>query len=215
MVPFYEDVDYPFFERVLQARPDVMHFNARGAFFLDLATAGKWVNSTHMEVLMGYSDRRYGLPLHLNHSMFVAPWFTAHMQRKDRSFKAARRKKRVAGDARITKYLTKFGSKWGAEIDTLYAPMIWEGMYWVGLRISLSQWNILVLDPNPQLKTMEKVEELVEPVASILSYIAKKMYIKTQNNTRHVYIVRVQERTQTGGFRGVFELAQRNNERVR
>lgn len=128
-----------------------------------------------MEVLMGYSDRRYGLPLHLNHSMFVAPWFTAHMQRKDRSFKAARRKKRVAGDARITKYLTKFGSKWGAEIDTLYAPMIWEGMYWVGLRISLSQWNILVLDPNPQLKTMEKVEELVEPVASILSYIAKKV----------------------------------------
>ncbi|KAF2607499.1 hypothetical protein F2Q68_00044994 [Brassica cretica] len=88
--------------------------------------------------------------------------------------------------------------KWGAEIDTLYAPMIREGMYWVGLRISLSQWNILVLDPNPQLKTMEKVEELVEPVASILSYIAKKMYIKTQNNTRPVYIVRVQERTQTG-----------------
>lgn len=57
--------------------------------------------------------------------MFVAPWFTAHMQGKGRSFNAAISKTRVVGDARITKYLTKAGQKWGVEVDRLYAPMIW------------------------------------------------------------------------------------------
>ena len=74
MVPLIEDVDYPFFERVLQANPKAydifqvfeaftltlcgnvylicsMHMNAGGRdldneFFLQLATPGVWVNST-------------------------------------------------------------------------------------------------------------------------------------------------------------------------
>ncbi|KAF3543495.1 hypothetical protein DY000_02008997 [Brassica cretica] len=180
MVPLIEDVDYSFFERVLQANPKAMHLDAGGRdldneFFLQLATPGVWVNSTHMEVLMEYSERRYGLGVHLERGMFVAPWFTAHMQGKGRSFKAARRKTGVAGDAKITNYLTRPRQRWGMEVDRLYTPMIWGGTHWVGLCISLSDWAIYVFDPNPLGKTMEQVEELLEPVSTMLPYVAKKV----------------------------------------
>ncbi|CAN7018627.1 unnamed protein product [Brassica rapa subsp. trilocularis] len=180
MVPLNEDVDYPFFERVLQANPKAMHVDAGGRdldneFFLQLATPGVWVNSTHMEVLMQYSERRYGFGVHLEGGMFLAPWFTAHMQGKGRSFKAARRKTGVAGDAKITNYLTRPRQRWGMEVDRLYTPMIWEGTHWVGLCISLTEWTIYVFDPYPQGKTMEQVEELLEPVSTMLPYVAKKV----------------------------------------
>ncbi|KAF2608515.1 hypothetical protein F2Q68_00043703 [Brassica cretica] len=84
-------------------------------------------------------ERRYGLRVHLDGAMFVAPWFTVHMQGKGRSFKAARRKTIIAGDAKITKYLTRSRQRWGAEVDRLYTPMIWEGSHWVGLCISLTE----------------------------------------------------------------------------
>lgn len=129
----------------------------------------------HMEVLMEYSERRYGLGVHLERGMFVAPWFTAHMQGKGRSFKAARRKTGVAGDAKITNYLTRPSQRWGMEVDRLYTPMIWGGTHWVGLCISLSDWAIYVFDPNPLGKTMEQVEELLEPVSTMLPYVAKKV----------------------------------------
>uniref|UniRef100_A0A0D2ZXY1 Ubiquitin-like protease family profile domain-containing protein n=1 Tax=Brassica oleracea var. oleracea TaxID=109376 RepID=A0A0D2ZXY1_BRAOL len=107
--------------------------------------------------------------------MFVAPWFTAHMQGKGRSFKAARRKTGVAGDAKITNYLTRPRQRWGMEVDRLYTPMIWGGTHWVGLCISLSDWAIYVFDPNPLGKTIEQVEELLEPVSTMLPYVAKKV----------------------------------------
>ncbi|KAF3522883.1 hypothetical protein F2Q69_00046971 [Brassica cretica] len=103
----------------------------------------------HMEVLMKYNERRYGLGVHLDGGMFVAPWFTVHMQRKGRSFKAARRKTVIAGDAKITKYLTRSRQRWGAEVDRLYTPMIWEGSNWV--------------------------EQLLDPVSTMVPYIAKKV----------------------------------------
>ncbi|KAG2250360.1 hypothetical protein Bca52824_080496 [Brassica carinata] len=186
MVPLIEDVDYPFlrgFYRSIRKRTifvKFMHLDAGGRdldneFFLQLATPGVWVNSTHMEVLMEYSERRYGLGVHLERGMFVAPWFTAHMQGKGRSFKAARRKTGVAGDAKITNYLTRPRQRWGMEVDRLYTPMIWGGTHWVGLCISLSDWAIYVFDPNPLGKTMEQVEELLEPVSTMLPYVAKKV----------------------------------------
>ncbi|KAL0696339.1 hypothetical protein Bca4012_063519 [Brassica carinata] len=79
-------------------------------FFIDLANT---TQMGHIEVLMEYSERRYRLGLQLNRAMFVAPWFTAHIQGKVRSFNAARFEMCVAGDARITKYLTKPGQKGG------------------------------------------------------------------------------------------------------
>lgn len=45
--------------------------------------------------------------------MFVAPWFTAHVQGKGRSFKAGKRKTWIAGDAKITNYLTKEKNEMG------------------------------------------------------------------------------------------------------
>lgn len=128
-----------------------------------------------MVVLMEYIECRHGLTMVLDRSMFVTLWFTAQVQRKARPFNATKKKENVAGDVKITKYLTVEGRRWGVEIDTLYAPMIWGGDHWVGLRISLSEWSILVLDPNPRLKSMDEVVELMEPLATMLPYIAKKV----------------------------------------
>ncbi|KAF8091400.1 hypothetical protein N665_0446s0019 [Sinapis alba] len=207
IVPFYDDCDFPFFEKVLQENAAVVHLNAGGynldnQFFLDLATPSKWVssmvrdksffdnakcfdgNSTeycmfngvqHISVLMEHIEQRHAPTLHYNRAMFMSPWFTAHVQGKARAFKAAKCKARVAGDVKITKYLTRDGQKWGADVDTLYAPMIWGGEHWMGLCISLTEWSVLVLDPNPSLKTMEQVAELMEPLATMLPYIAKKV----------------------------------------
>ncbi|KAF8092683.1 hypothetical protein N665_0405s0009 [Sinapis alba] len=142
IVPFYEDCDFPFFEKVLQDNAAVVHLNAGGynldnQFFLDLATPSKWVSSTHIE-------QRHAPTLHHNRAMFMSPWFTAHVQGKARSFKAAKCKARVAGDVKITKYLTRDGQRWGADVDTL-------------------------------LKTMDQVAELMEPLATMLPYIVKKV----------------------------------------
>ncbi|KAF8100788.1 hypothetical protein N665_0217s0015 [Sinapis alba] len=165
IVPIYEDCDFPFFERVLKANIHVetnkcanygrMHYDAGGydldnRFFVELAKKQHWVSSTVRNNLI----------------MFL---------RKARAFKAAKLKTRVAGQASITKYLTKEGKRWGVDVDILYAPMIWEGYHWVGLCISLVDWSILVMDPNPQLKSMEEVAALMEPVATMLPYIAKKV----------------------------------------
>ncbi|KAF8097014.1 hypothetical protein N665_0297s0023 [Sinapis alba] len=207
IVPFYDDCDFPFFEKVLKENAAVVHLNAGGynldnQFFLDLATPSKWVSSTvrdkkffdnakcfdgnsteycmfngvqHISVLMEHIEQRHVPTLHYNRAMFMSPWFTAHVQGKARAFKAAKCKARVAGDVKITKYLTRDRQRWGADVDTLYAPMIWGGEHWVGLCISLTEWSVLVLDLNPRLKTMEQVAELMEPLATMLPYIAKKV----------------------------------------
>ncbi|KAF8111921.1 hypothetical protein N665_0071s0060 [Sinapis alba] len=168
IVPFYEDYDFPFFERVLKANINVMHYDAGGydldnMFFVELAKKQHWISSTHMAVLMEYIERMHYFEVQQN------------MGRKARAFKAAKLKTRVAGEASITKYLTKEGKRWGVDVDILYAPMIWEGYHWVGLCISLVDWSILVMDPNPHLKSMEQVVALMEPVATMLPYIAKKV----------------------------------------
>uniref|UniRef100_A0A0D3BUW8 Ubiquitin-like protease family profile domain-containing protein n=1 Tax=Brassica oleracea var. oleracea TaxID=109376 RepID=A0A0D3BUW8_BRAOL len=180
IVPTAEDCDYAYFERVLVADLKVMHTNAGGydldnEFFINLATPCKWVSSTHMDVLADYVGRLHGEALRRNRAMLVAPWFSAHLQVKERSFKAARRKTRIATDAKLTKFLTREGKKWGVDVDTLYAPMIWGGDHWVSLCIRLATWDILVFDRNPRLKTEDEVALMMEPVAGILPYLAKKV----------------------------------------
>nr|VDC59945.1 unnamed protein product [Brassica rapa] len=118
IVPTVEDCDYAYFERVLLANLKVMHKNAGGynldnEFFINLATPCKWVSSTHMDVLADYVGRLHGEALRRNQAMLVAPWFSAHLQVKERSFKAARRKTRIATDAKLTKFLTVEGKTWG------------------------------------------------------------------------------------------------------
>ncbi|CAN7126738.1 unnamed protein product [Brassica rapa subsp. narinosa] len=182
IVPTAEDCDYAYFERVLLANLKVMHTSAGGydldnEFFINLATPCKWVSSTHMDVLADYVGRLHAEDLRGNRAMLVAPWFSAHLEVKERSFKAARRKTRIATDLKLTKFLTREGKKWGVDVDMLYAPMIWGGRggdHWVGLCIRLATWDILVFDPSPRLKTEDEVASMMEPVRAILPYLAKK-----------------------------------------
>ncbi|WZZ59812.1 hypothetical protein YC2023_059919 [Brassica napus] len=180
IIPLVEDCDYAFFERVLMANLKVLHINARGydlenEFFINLATTCKWVTSMHMDILIEYLGSLHAKTLRTNRAMFVAPWFSAHLQGKGRSFRAARRKTLVATDSRVTKFLTTEGKQWGVDVDTLYAPMIWDGNHWVGLCIRLTTWDVLVLDPRPGLKSVEEVAILLAPVAEMLPYLAKKV----------------------------------------
>ncbi|CAF2151182.1 unnamed protein product [Brassica napus] len=180
IIPLVEDPDYAFFERVLMAHSKVLHINARGydldnEFFIDLGTPCKWVTSTHMDVMMEYVGSLHAETLRKNRAMFVAPWFSAHLQGKGRSFRAARRKTLIAADSRATKFLTTEGKQWGVDVDTWYAPMIWDGDHWVRLCIRLTTWDVLVLDPRPGFKSVEEVATLMAPVVEMLPYLAKKV----------------------------------------
>ncbi|CDY19479.1 BnaC04g11200D [Brassica napus] len=164
LVPEVEDPDYAFFESVLVLNPKVLHLNAGGynlenQFFLDLAAPRKWVSTEHMEALIDYVGVRHDERLRQRRCIFLKPWFVAHLQGKARSFNAAKfNKGRVVED-----------------VDTLYTPMIWDGNHWVGLCISLTDWRVLVLDPNPKLKDMGAVRGLLDSVAQMLPYLVEKV----------------------------------------
>ncbi|KAF3494726.1 hypothetical protein DY000_02054102 [Brassica cretica] len=183
LVPTVEDIDFRFFENVLVRDPKVLHLNAGkddldNQFFLDLAASQKWVSTQvlALEALVEYVANRHEEILKERRSIFLSPWFVAHLQGKASAFNAARGNRgRVLGDGRLSGFLTKEGRKWGAEIDTLYAPMIWDGNHWVGLCISLRDWRVLVLDPNPRLKDMAAVWGLLEVVSKILPYLVDKV----------------------------------------
>ncbi|KAG2333717.1 hypothetical protein Bca52824_004897 [Brassica carinata] len=182
IVPEVEDNDYPFFESVLLANPKVLHVDAGGhfdldnEFFLDLGTTQKWVSTQHMEVLVDYLASRHEDRLRERRCLFLPPWFAAHLQGKSRPFNAAKfNKGRVLVDGRLTSFLTKEGKKWGEDVDTLYTPMIWKGEHWVGLCISLIDWRVLVLDPNPRLREMKSVSELMETVSKMIPYLVEKV----------------------------------------
>ncbi|WZZ26194.1 hypothetical protein YC2023_009595 [Brassica napus] len=69
---------------------------------------------------------------------------------------------------------TEERKKWGEDVDTLYTPMIWNGNHWAGMCISLTDWRVLVLDPNPKLKDMAAVSGLLDSVAQMLPYLVEK-----------------------------------------
>ncbi|KAF3590253.1 hypothetical protein DY000_02023644 [Brassica cretica] len=177
LVPTVEDTDFRFFENVLVGNPKVLHLNAGkydldNQFFLDLAASQKW----HIEALVEYVTNRHEEILIERRSLFLPPWFVAHLQGYARAFSAAKGNRgRVLGDGQLSGFLTKEGRKWGAEVDSLYAPMIWDGNHWVGLCISLRDWRVLVLDPNPRLKDMAAVWGLLEAVSKMLPYLVEKV----------------------------------------
>ncbi|KAF3529258.1 hypothetical protein DY000_02039018 [Brassica cretica] len=181
LVPEVEDPDYAFFESVLVANPKVLHLNAGNynldnLFFRDLAALRKWVSTEHMEALVDYVGQRHDERLKQRRCLFLKPWFVAHLQGKARSFNAAKfNKGRVVGDGRLSSFLKKEGKKWGEDVDTLYTPMIWDGNHWVGLCISLTNWRVLVLDPNPKLKDMAAVCGLLDSVAQMFPYLVEKV----------------------------------------
>ncbi|KAF3603929.1 hypothetical protein F2Q69_00037658 [Brassica cretica] len=181
LVPEVEDPDYAFFESVLVVNPKVLHLNAEGynlenQFFLDLAAPRKWVSTEHMEALIDYVGMRHDERLKQRQCIFLKPWFVAHLQGKARSFNAAKfNKGRMVGDGRLSSFLTKEEKRWEEDVDTLYTPMIWDGNHWVGLCISLTDWRVLVLDPNPKLKDMGAVRGLLDSVAQMLPYLVEKV----------------------------------------
>ncbi|KAF2600563.1 hypothetical protein F2Q68_00009702 [Brassica cretica] len=181
LVPTVENTDFRFFENVLVGNPKVLHLNVDkfdldNQFFLELATSQEWVPTKHIESLVEYVANRHEERLKERRSIFLPPWFVAHLQGKTRAFNAAKvNRGRVLGDGRLSGFLTKEGRKWGVDVDTLYAPMIWDGNHWVGLCISLTDWRVLVLDPNPRLKDMAVVRGLLEVVLKMLPYLVEKV----------------------------------------
>ncbi|CAG7906979.1 unnamed protein product [Brassica rapa] len=181
IVPTAEDTDYRFFENVLIGNPKVLHLNAGkfdldNQFFIELATSQEWVSTKHIEALVEYIAARHEDTLKERRCLFLPPWFVAHLQGKTRAFNAAKvNRGRVLGDGRLSGFLTKEGRKWGVDVDTLYAPMIWDDNHWVGLCISLTDWRVLVLDPNPRLKSMEEVRSVLESVSKMIPFLVEKV----------------------------------------
>ncbi|KAL0714839.1 hypothetical protein Bca4012_021818 [Brassica carinata] len=175
-----EDADFPFFEQVLLANAKVLHLGAGlydldNEFFLDLSTPQKWVSTKHIEVLVDYLGERHAELLKQNRAMFVAPWFMEKFAGKAKTFNRATYKGRVFSDRKLAGYLTKEGQKVGVDVDTVYASMFWGTNHWMGLRISIMEWNVLVYDPDRSLRTMEVVMGLMTPVAKMLPYLVRKV----------------------------------------
>ncbi|KAG5377875.1 hypothetical protein IGI04_025717 [Brassica rapa subsp. trilocularis] len=181
IVPTAEDTDYRFFENVLIGNPKVLLLNAGkfdldNQFFIELATSQEWVSTKHIEALVEYIAARHEDTLKERRCIFLPPWFVAHLQGKTRAFNAAKvNRGRVLGDGRLSGFLKKEGRKWGVDVDTLYAPMIWDDNHWVGLCISLTDWRVLVLDPNPRLKNMEEVRGVLESVSKMIPFLVEKV----------------------------------------
>ncbi|KAJ4902576.1 hypothetical protein Rs2_16527 [Raphanus sativus] len=180
IVPFELDPDYVFFEQVLLSGPKVTHMglpvcDMDNQFFLDLAASQKWVTSKHMEVLMYYVGERHAELFKLRRVMFVAPWFMEQLGGKAEAFASSRYKGRVFSDRKLAGYLTRVGQKLGVDVDEVFAPMIWGGNHWVGLRISITGWNVLVYDPDRTLRKMEEVMSLMTQIAQMLPYVVRKV----------------------------------------
>lgn len=171
-------------------------------FFLDLATPQKWVTTKvcllldlclwmfcflfylrevvvfcvqHMEVLVEYVAKRHAEVLKSNRDLFVAPWFMDQLAGKVKTFKASTYKGRVFSDRKLAGYLTQPGQKLGVDVDDVYAPMFWGTNQWVGLRISINKWSVLVYDPDRSLRTAEEVRVLMTLVAMMLPYLVRKV----------------------------------------
>ncbi|KAL0713036.1 hypothetical protein Bca4012_020014 [Brassica carinata] len=180
IVPDVEDIDFGYFETVLQANPKVLHlgvgkYDLDNQFFLDLATPRKWVSTKHMEVLVDYVGERHATLLKERRVMFVAPWFVEHLSGKARAFNAATYKGRLFSDPKLAGFLTKEGKKLGVDVDNFYTPMIWGTNHWVGLRISITGWSVLVLDPDRSLRDMDGVMAIMTPLAKMLPYLVRKV----------------------------------------
>ncbi|KAL0743174.1 hypothetical protein Bca4012_084687 [Brassica carinata] len=180
IVPEAEDNDFVFFQKVFLSNPEVLHLGAQkydldNQFFMDLATPQKWVTTKHMEVLVDYVSERHTTLLKENRSMFVEPWFIEHLAGKAKKFNSAIYKGRVFSDPKLVGYLTKEGKKLGVDVDTVYSPMFWGTNHWIGLRISITQWSVLIYDPDRSLRSMDDVMKIMTPIAKMLPYLVRKV----------------------------------------
>ncbi|KAL0885473.1 hypothetical protein Bca101_009455 [Brassica carinata] len=170
--PGVEDTDFGYFEQVLLANPKALHlgvclYDLDNEFFLDLATPQKWVSTKHMEVLVDFLRERHAELLRENRTMFLVG--------KAKTFKYSAYKEKVFSDRKLAGFLTKQDQKVGLDVDCVYAPMFWGTNHWVGLRISVTEWSVLVYDPDRSLRTPEVVMSLMDPVSKMLPYLFRKV----------------------------------------
>jgi len=65
-------------------------------------------------------------PLANQHTAFVDPWFTSHLQSKFRALNAAKNKSLIRWSDIMHHVIVGPNTKWFKDIDTIYAPMIWN-----------------------------------------------------------------------------------------
>ncbi|CAD5332986.1 unnamed protein product [Arabidopsis thaliana] len=116
--------------------------------FVELAKPQQWVSTLHMEVLVSLLSWRLTTTLENHRSAFVDPWFTSHLQAKFRAFNAAKVKSRVRWSEDMQRFIKGSKTEWFKDIDTIYAPMIWNDCHWVGLSVNLGIWSVEILDRN-------------------------------------------------------------------
>ncbi|KAG7656392.1 hypothetical protein ISN44_As01g033880 [Arabidopsis suecica] len=128
----------------------------------------------HMEVLVSLLSRRLTTTLENHRSSFVDSWFTSHLQAKFRAFNAAKVKSRVCWSEDMQRFIKGSKTEWFKDIDTIYAPMIWNDCHWVGLSINLGIWSVEILDPNTDLYDDAKVKRCIEPVINLLPHLIQR-----------------------------------------
>ncbi|AAG35101.1 unknown protein [Arabidopsis thaliana] len=156
LLPTLKKAEYSQFVKTLSSSPNIEHLTKCGflisnKFFVELAKPQQWVSTLHMEVLVSLLSRRLRTTLENHRSAFVDPWFTSHLQAKFRAFNAAKVKSRVRWSEDMQRFIKGSKTEWFKDIDTIYAPMIWNDCHWVGLSINLGIWSVEILDPNTDL----------------------------------------------------------------
>ncbi|CAD5324580.1 unnamed protein product [Arabidopsis thaliana] len=179
LLPTLKKAEYSQFVKTLSNSPNIEHLTKCGflisnSFFVDLAKPQQWVSTLHMEVLVSLLSRRLTTTFENHHSAFVDPWFTSHLQAKFRAFNAAKLKSRVRWSEDMQRFIKGSKTEWFKDIDTIYAPMIWNDCHWVGLSINLGIWSVEILHPNTDLYDDGKVKRFIEPVVNLLPHLIQR-----------------------------------------
>ncbi|CAD5328428.1 unnamed protein product [Arabidopsis thaliana] len=179
LLPTLKKAEYSQFVKTLSSSPNIEHLTKCGflisnKFFVELAKPQQWVSTLHMEVLVSLLSRRLRTTLENHRSAFVDPWFTSHLQAKFRAFNAAKVKSRVRWSEDMQRFIKGSKTEWFKDIDTIYAPMIWNDCHWVGLSINLGIWSVEILDPNTDLYDDAKVKRCIEPAVNLLPHLIQR-----------------------------------------
>ncbi|CAA7057330.1 unnamed protein product [Microthlaspi erraticum] len=164
LFPEVDGQAFALFEKTLSVDREFLHisqdmYDLENSFFLDLARSQEWMSTKHMEVLMTYLGAKHAHVLAQENSSFVSPC-----------------------------YVMLPGRTWLKEVHTVYAPMIWNDVHWVGLAIHLGSRYVEVLDPFLSLYADRRLDTFMAPVVEMLPRLISKFCpAATQINTPFSY----------------------------